>query len=147
MPPETTIVNLDYQAATKAQAALNGVAAITDAEKRKKATDTMDTVATNALGVLQEMGVYSCCLFLLSRRQDSHKEHARALLRQLIALLGELPFIDRAQSPLPNTSNAQATLTYVTTHVTAELDHVLLTRQVYEQMLLYVRYGAAALKS
>lgn len=139
MPNGTTIVNLDYQAAMRAQEALTGV--------NSGNASTMDTVATNALGVLQEMGVYSCCLFLLSRRQDSHKEHARALLRQLIALLGELPFIDRAKAPLPNTSNAQATLTYVTTHVTADLDHVLLTRQVYEQMLLYVRYGAAALKS
>lgn len=139
MPPETTIVNLDYQAATMAQAALERVSSGNAA--------TMDTVATNALGVLQEMGVYSCCLFLLSRRQASHREHARALLRQLINLLGELPFIDRAQSPLPNTGDAKVTLKYVTTHVTADLDHVLLTRQVFEQMLLYVRYGASALKS
>ena len=133
----TNLVNLDYQAATRAQAALANVNSGNAA--------TMDTVATNALGVLLEMGVYSCCLFLLSRRQAAHKKHARALLKELITLLGKLPFSKSGEPPDPG--NAQAGLGYVAEGGTKALDHVVVTRQVVEQVLLYVRYGAAALKS
>ncbi len=136
MSTETKIINLDYAAAVRAQGALQGV-------NDKKAAEVMDTVATNALGVLLEMGVYGCFLFLLSRTQSKHKEHAKALRRELLGLLGELP---AGPAQPPDANDARAVLKYVTEHVTPDLDRVLLARQVLEQMLLYVRYGAAALK-
>jgi len=118
-------LNLDQKAAQYAQAIVrNGGADI-------------ENLVTKALGVLQEQGVYACILFLLANKDQK-------ILSPLCALLHELPaFQSNADIPTER-ADSKVTLQFFSDSVCAELDTLLLVKDLYEQTLIYARYGAKA---
>ncbi len=158
----TSILNLDKLAAQTAQAIVQDVLkeAQKEAEKeaskqgksqeetkiaiqglQKKRIETLGRLSTKALGVLQSQGVYACMLFLYSRSSDESKV-APSIRRQLLKALEEIPGL----SNIPN-DNASEALSFFTEQVAGNsLDTLLLIRDLYEQTLIYARYGAKAAK-
>lgn len=99
----------------------------------------LDTLATKALGVLQENGVYACLLFLASR---SGKEEAIAgiIRKQLRDALATQEF----DLQPPSIDDKQALLNFLADKIAGNLDNLLLVKALWEQILIYVRYGAKA---
>lgn len=125
--------NLDLLAAQTAQQI------IADTMRFKPAE--VDNLATKALGVLQENGVYAVMLFLLSRSgQDA--QIASPVRQQLLQLAAQA----LVNQPTP-VDEAQKVLSFVASKICDNLDTLLLVKQVWEQTLIYVRYGAKARKS
>lgn len=135
-------LNLDQVAAECAQAMVRN----TPADK----IANLERLSTKALGVLQAQGVYALMLFLFSRTSDEAKvaPFARA---QLYAALQRLPAF-RQNAVLQNLvrqSERQAdapaeALKFFTDSILSDLDTTLLVRDLYEQALIYTRYGAKA---
>lgn len=98
----------------------------------------VDNLATKALGVLQENGVYAAALFLYSR--SSKDAQIAPFVRQPLLRLAAQEVVNQ---PAP-ADQAQETLKFVTDHVCNDLDTLLLVKQLWEQTLIYVRYGAKA---
>ncbi len=96
----------------------------------------VDNVATKALGVLQENGVYAAVLYLLSRERE--KQIARAIDHELWVLLQSLqPEVGAKPGKEEEELKAIAA-------VTARLEDLLLVKRVWEQALIYTRYQAKA---
>jgi len=128
-----TTLNLDKIAAERAQKIV----------KQTNDAKTLERLATKTLGVLQEQGVYACMLFLFSRSSDEAKV-APAICAQLFQSLKSLPaFANDADIP-DDCANAQTALSFFSDHVLNDLDLMLLVRDLYEQTLIYARYGAKA---
>lgn len=125
--------NLDLLAAQTAQQI------IADTMRFKPAE--VDNLATKALGVLQENGVYAAMLFLFSRG-DKDGQIASSVRLRLLQLAAQ----EILNQSTPD-NQAQAALQFVTDHISNDLDTLLLVKQVWEQTLIYVRYGAKARKS
>ena len=132
-------LNLDRAAAIYAQRMVN-------AAEEAKNVATLERLVTKTLGVLQEQGVYAAILFLFSRTgpEKDAAPHIRASLFRLlhdgetghhIPGFGNAPADDAA---------AKEALAYYTQHVLQDLDTLLLVRDLYEQTLIYARYGAKA---
>ena len=98
----------------------------------------VDNLATKALGVLQENGVYAATLFLYSRTGPDEKIAPFVRMQLLKQAAAEL-----VQQPAPE-DKADKALAFVTDHITNDLDTLLLVKQVWEQTLIYTRYGAKA---
>ena len=129
--------NLDMSAAQTAQ---NIVAALAPSGAKKEAA-ALDNLATKALGVLQENGVYAATLFLYSRTSAADKQVAGPLRHQLLALAaGLVP----GGATVMDGADASVALKFVTQRFAGDLDTLLLVKQVWEQTLIYVRYGAKA---
>jgi len=122
--------NLDTLAAQTAQQIIAETGSFKPAE--------VDNAATKALGVLQENGVYAATLFLYSRSSTDAKI-APFVRTQLLDLAAR----DVVNRPGP-TDQAQDSLKFVADHICNDLDTLLLVKQLWEQMLIYVRYGAKA---
>jgi cytosine/adenosine deaminase-related metal-dependent hydrolase len=121
--------NLDLLAAETAQE-------IVERRESIKPKD-LERLTTKALGVLQENGVYAAMLFLYSR--NGAESNAAQLIREsLLRMLTSLGI-----DPLPEGDNSTA-LKFVTDSVCSDLDTLLLVKQVWEQTLIYCRYGAKA---
>jgi hypothetical protein len=158
------ILNLDKVAAERAQAMVAGAKQM---QSVKKPIDTLERLATKTLGVLQEQGVYACMLFLFSRTRDLAGERggstqgvyacmlflfsrssdeakvAPVIRAQLFQAIQALPAF--AGDPVPaNDADAQTALRFYSDHVLGDLDLTLLVRDLYEQTLIYARYGAKA---
>lgn len=143
------ISNLDQRAAQSAQAI------IAKAQKEEGQLKRLDVFITKTLGVLQEQGVYACMLFLYSRT-DTEKPKACIVRDQLLRLLKTLQDDYKIQwqneqgesIPLPESAesdkSAQDVLNFYAHAVTMNLDILLLVRDLYEQALIYGRYGAKA---
>lgn len=129
-------LNLDQTAGQYAQKIIEAVD--TSTEKKAKAGDNL---LTKTLGVLREQGVYACILFLCSRSSDD-KDIADKVRHYLFDLLKELPF----GWSVPATSMSEA-LAYYANMVLDDLNRLLLVRELYEQTLIYARYGAKAAAS
>lgn len=120
-----TTTNLDQKAAKYAQ------------EIVAKGGADIENPVTKALGILQEQGVYACILYLLANKDNT-------ILPQLYALLQELPtFKTRNDIPTKNTE-AKDILKFYSDSVCHGLDILLLAKELYEQTLIYARYGAKA---
>ena len=104
---------------------------------------SVDNLATKALGVLQEQGIYAATLFLYSR-SSTEKEIASDLRVPLFDLLPQI--IPADKNDVPPDEDTQARLRLVSEQVTDDLDTLLLVKQAWEQTLIYVRYGAKAYK-
>lgn len=102
-----------------------------------EATD-VENMVTKTLGVVQEGGVYSGVLFLLTRSRNSDKLVAGHIRIELFGLVRAL--LEVTENP---TAPAEQ-LKLLTTRVCHELDTVLLVKQVWEQALIYARFGAKA---
>ncbi len=123
--------NLDALAARTAQKIVDQV---------QQAKD-LDNLATKTLGVLQENGPYAMALFLASRSREVDKKIAVVIQENLFnqemltALFGN-------GISLP--SNNDGRLKFLANEVANDLNRLLLLKQVWEQTLIYVRYGAKA---
>lgn len=104
---------------------------------------SVDNLATKALGVLQEQGIYAATLFLYSR-SSTEKEIASDLRVPLFNLLPQI--IPADKNDVPPDEDTQARLRLISKQVTDDLDTLLLVKQAWEQTLIYVRYGAKAYK-
>ncbi|MEA3349872.1 MAG: hypothetical protein U9Q82_04550, partial [Chloroflexota bacterium] len=125
---------LDTIAAKRAQTIVNNAIA-----KPKLDAKDVDNLVTKTLGVLQENGVYACFLFLSSRSRGKDKKVAEAIRAQLLELSTEdLPF------GWELSKGRDDKLEYVSDVICAELDPLLMTKNVFEQTLIYARYGAKA---
>lgn len=128
-----TQLNLDQEAAKYAQKIVEK-GLITGKPKE------IENLITKTLGVLQEQGVYAMMLFLFSRT-GKEKEIAPYLRNQLTDLLSTLPHINKNDLPQ---DTAQIKLEFYSDKVCHDLDTLLLVKELYEQTLIYARYGAKA---
>ncbi len=128
--------NLDWLAAKYAQHLVKS------AEGAEAATvDQLETAVTKALGVLQEDGVYACVLYLLAKEGDMGER----VVDTMLALLADLGFpCDACTKDRQRHIDPGAALSHIHENVTADLKRLMLVREVLEQMLVYVRYGAKA---
>lgn len=124
--------NLDLEAAQSAQA-------IIQATSHLEVSD-VENLVTKVLGVVQENGVYAGMLFLYSRTSKDQEISGsiRTQLLQLTALLGKTP-----PAP-PESAKADEPLKFLTNDICSDLDTLLLVKQLWEQTLIYARYGAKA---
>ena len=97
----------------------------------------IENPVTKALGVLQEQGVYACILYLLA-----NKHHI--VLTPLYGLLGELPGIAGKEKIPDERTGVKEVLKFYSNMVCHDLDILLLVKELYEQTLIYARYGAKA---
>ena len=127
-----TRLDLDWLAAQTAQDIIKNT---TDGQD----SDNVDNLLTKALGVLQENGVYAAFLYLYSRTRSIEQPIAEQARR---ALLGTTPKL--GLTPPPDISTAAPVLDFLTNQVCQDLDTLLLFKQLWEQALIYARYGAKA---
>lgn len=132
------MVNLDMIAAMHAQAIIT---ATLDNEKKSN----VENVTTKALGVIQEQGIYAGMLYLLSR-PEKEKKIATAICKNLVALLKTTDLDDfKLAEGLSAAPNAQDLLNHFATVVCAKpISTLLLVKNLFEQTLMYARYGAKA---
>ena len=133
--------NLDLLAAQTAQKI------IADTTDGHKATD-VDNLITKALGVLQENGVYAGLLYLYSR-SAGEQPVAKQIRLRLLHLTSELaltPPTDRqgGNKMVVEDARASTALQFLTDHICNDLDRLLMVKQLWEQTLIYARYGAKA---
>ncbi|NTW99407.1 MAG: hypothetical protein HGB35_05675 [Geobacteraceae bacterium] len=119
------LLNLDQRAAQYAQTIV------------AEGQEGLENLITKTLGVLQEQGVYACLLFLFSRT-SKEKVLAETILPHLYNLLKELPAFQQSEI------NDQNGLQFFSDNVCSDLDTLLLVKELYEQTLIYARYGAKA---
>jgi len=134
-------LNLDKLAAERAQEmvrlAKNGIDGV------KKPAETLERLVTKTLGVLQEQGVYAMMLFLFSRTSDEATVAEKCIRPQLYETLKALPPFNNKNVPNAD-AKAESALKFYTDSVLDDLDTLLLVREIYEQTLIYARYGAKA---
>ncbi len=162
--------SLDYLAATTAQQITQVIGK--EVGRRRNAVSAKDTenLITKSLGILQEQGVYAMFLFLLSRsgketkygKMKAEERIACQIVSQLIKELDGTP-IDMMGLSYPgqmkwslvnNRKNGKkgdrdnpAILDFITkSELMEKLDTLLLVRDLYEQTLIYARFGAKAAK-
>ncbi len=127
-----TRLDLDWLAAQTAQ---NIIKNTTDGQD----PDDVDNLLTKALGILQENGIYAAFLYLYSRTREREQpiaEQARAALLATTPKLG--------LTPPPDIRAATPVLDFLTNQICQDLDILLLFKQLWEQTLIYARYGAKA---
>lgn len=127
--------NLDFQAAKFSQQ-------IIDETIKDNLIDSssVENLVTKTLGVLQENGVYACFLYLQSRSSDKDKQISNSVMKNLFEmteLIGIKPPVD---------SSSTDKLSFVLKDICKDLDTLFFTKQLWEQILLYARYGAKAAK-
>ncbi|MCL0090596.1 hypothetical protein M1O52_03725 [Dehalococcoidia bacterium] len=152
-------INLDKLAAETSHRIIKVVGERVKDDKQV-AADDLDNLATKALGVMQEQGVYAGMLFLLSRSGGKSSvgelkpEEAVAcrIVNELLKLLNAPDLsslslrIERAYSENLADVNKEKMeiLKHFAEQVTADLYKLLTVRSLFEQVLTYVRYGAKA---
>lgn len=131
-------LNLDQRAAQHARKIVENCVPIKDAK-------AAENLITKTLGVLQEQGVYASVLYLFSRSSDEGKI-AQKLRVSLFSLLKELPRYesDPTLAGFGEYTKAQPVLNFYAEKVCDDLDTLLLVKELYEQVLIYARYGAKA---
>lgn len=141
-----TAINLDQKTAYYAQQMVTKAKNISDVSKP---VETLERLITKTLGVLQEQGVYAMMLFLYSRTSDE-KKIASVIRAPLFRLLHDdsnkgyhLPSFQDKNVPADN-ADAQTVLQFYSDHILDDLNLLLLVRELYEQTLIYARYGAKA---
>lgn len=128
---------LDRIAARRAQAIVNR--ALNGAKPQE-----VDNLVTKALGVFQENGAYAGFLFLFSRTREKDQKISTVVREELLRLAAEdLSF----GWEMPDPADARTALGYVSDTICGELDPLLLTKGLFEQTLIYARYGAKARKN
>lgn len=117
---------------------------VADAIAKTIKAKQVDNLVTKALGVLQENGVYACFLFLFSRTRAEDQAIAAVVRAQLLKLAGtDLRFKWDALASLAD-AKSDKVLSTVSDLICRDLDPLLMTKQVFEQTLIYARYTAKA---
>jgi hypothetical protein len=131
--------NLDWHAAQAGQEIIKTTKTHRNngEEKETKASD-VENLATKALGVLQENGVYAVLLYLYSRSEQHIAKPIRDQLLELIRLL------KLSTKEISLDAKAEEVLKFLTDNICNDLDSLLLVKQLWEQTLIYARYGAKA---
>jgi hypothetical protein len=140
------IKNLDLLAARQAQQIIKA----TIVDKQKAATE-VENLVTKALGIVQENGIYAGLLYLYSRK-EKEKEIARPVRLELLMLLPEIDgdpqlaeevvAIRQNDADAESAAAARIALELLTTKICGKLEKLLLVKQLWEQTLIYARYGA-----
>ena len=146
------MVILDKLAAKTAQR-------IIDERGNNTEKSTLDGLSTKTIGVLQEQGVYAAVLFLLSR--FGSEQFAKVLMSNLLRLLnedevaaigaafplsaGEVVSPDWVAQKKERVLKHFADGTTGSDGIATNLQRLLVVRSLFEQTLIYVRYGAKAL--
>jgi len=137
-------LNIDRWAAQTAQKITQGT---NDAKK-------LFSLLNKALGVLQSQGVYACMLYLYA---ENDQKNASVVRKALWGLLERLEKEAKVEWPngfeLPKNVDLgakefrtqQQVLQFYSDAIAADLDTLLLVRDLYEQTLIYARYHAKAL--
>lgn len=134
--------NLDTLAAQTAQHIVEKAVPEGTSEVKKRAA-AVENMATKALGVLQENGVYAGMLFLYSKGADDYAKGIREML--LRALDGiEISGVSLGLPKDKPSDKWQDVSSHLTKSICGDLDTLLLVKQLWEQTLIYVRYGAKA---
>ena len=132
---------LDHLAAKYAQRIVPENLGQEDVKKR-------EGLVTKTLGVLQENGVYACFLYLLVNEEKNKAKAEDSIICHMLSLIDELGLgikIARLESGAIN-CNAFSVLQFVSSEITSDMERLLLVREILEQMLIYVRYGAKAVR-
>ena len=127
--------NLDLIAAQTAQKIIASTTAYDPGE--------VDTLITKSLGVLQENGVYAAMLYLYSRTSsgNSEKPIAQKTREHLLDVVSHI------EPTKPVGTDATNALNFLTESICGNLNKLLLVKQLWEQTLIYTRYGAKAKKA
>jgi len=137
--------NLDWHAAQAGQQIIKTTKTRRNNGKEEeiKAND-VENLATKALGVLQENGVYAAFLYLYSRSENEQHiaKPIRVQLLELTRLLKLSPPTGTKEKP--EDVKAEQVLKFLTDAICNDLDRLLLVKQLWEQTLIYARYGAKA---
>ena len=109
----------------------------------------LERVVTKTLGVLQEQGVYAMILFLFSRSSEE-KDVAGFIRKQLYQVLSSIrevvpEFLKNQVMPDEKTAINNVLAFYSSDEVMGDTNTLFLIRDLYEQTLIYTRYGAKAL--
>ncbi len=152
------VLNLDNVSAEFSQKILE-----LKGEKVKRGTVTpnnIEKICTSSLGVIQEQGLYAGFLFLLSKSgKDNRKEQLSTeefltcgIAFYLIKLLNReelreigCSFNQNLRNPAEINEYKSEILKYINDVVTADLKKLLLIKSLFEQILVYTRYGAKVL--
>lgn len=124
------IQNLDYETAKIAQQIIEKT------KEGNKASD-VENLATKTLGVLQENGVYACLLYLYSRTNATESPISKIIRQELLVLT-------RLAGKNPSVDEVKAALEFLNEDICNDLETLLLTKKLWEQTLIYTRYGAKA---
>ena len=108
------------------------------AQTESRSANDVENLITKSLGVLQENGVYAALLYLYSRSNTTEKPIAVPTRKNLLALLRKLDL------SAPEGNDATVALKFLTDDICSNLDRLLLVKQLWEQTLIYTRYGAKA---
>jgi len=123
-------MNLDIHAARCAQEIIT--------KTNKNTSKEVENLITKTLGVLQDNGVYACLLYLYScsnRGDDDIGGIIRINIINILVHLNKTP---------PNGAESKDMLRYFEDEICNDLDVLLMTKQIWEQILVYARYGAKA---
>ncbi len=120
----------------------------------------MENVITKSLGVLQEQGIYALMLFLFSHNSNDTK----IIYKNLVELLNNIELKDKNKNDISikdedsfkdnktkyksvneNKDYFQYVLDCFSDNILDDFDKLFLVRDIYEQTLIYARYGAKAL--
>jgi len=156
------MINLDRHAAETSQLILNSIDESIKDGVPLQAKD-LERIATDSLGILQEQGLYAFFLYLLSKSGKegqqgklSPEEFGTCVIAaNLLKLLNhtELKGLDSAfangwdKSPPKVNSCKEDILKHISGQIAADLKRLLLVKSLFEQVLIYTRYGAKALTS
>jgi hypothetical protein len=130
-----TWINLEERAADRSQKIIE--AGLRAAIDQKKQLQIFETLTTQCIGVLEENGVYACTLFLLSRKE---RQIAETTLENLFALLDDPMALPRA----PVSAGQRPDYLSQLRQVTDNLDVLLMIKTLWQQTLVYTRYGLKA---
>ncbi len=152
----STVKTLDYLAAKTAREMVEMATKPSNEGGLGTAAKDLENLITKALGVLQSQGVYALFLYLYSQSGTDKpiKKGAALIVEKLWNALGEEPASHlrilnnghKLQGWNKALQQKNRVLADVTEHITANLDTLLLVRDLYEQTLIYARYHAKALQ-
>lgn len=155
-----SLINLDKIAAQTAQEIMKVIGESPGGKKVD--VKKVENLATKALGVFQEQGIYAGMLFLLSRsgdrdtsKLDGEKVTACYITRSLLNILESGPFkswnyglgksLDWKEV---NTRKTEILNKLIEANKLLDnLDHLFLVKSLYEQVLIYTRYAAKAVSA
>jgi hypothetical protein len=106
---------------------------------RKPSRNEVENLVTKSLGVLQENGVYACMLYLYSRTSAADKAIGEKTSKLLLNLTGNV-----GKKPLSDSATNDDVLLFLTDEICTDLDTLLFVKRLWEQTLIYARYGAKA---
>lgn len=123
------MLHLDFEAAKAGQAIIG------QAKEVGVARAKVENLLTKALGVLQENGPYACTLYLSSQTEEG--EMAGIVCGALL---------DLAEVVVSSRPKGLSGCEYLSDHVCTDLQALLLVKRLWEQTLIYARYGAKAME-